>query len=118
MALSGSFQTSGWTSSSGDVASLLFSWTAKQSVGDNSSTITWTLQGHRTQASKYVESGNFKVIIDGKTVYSSSDRIKLYNGTVIASDTIKLTHNGDGTRSFKVYVEGGIYYYSKRNYHY
>ena len=112
MAKSGSFKTSGWTSSSGDVASLLFEWTAEQSIDGNSSTISWTLKGNRTQASKYVESGNFKVTIDGDTVFSDSTRIKLYNGTVVASGTKTISHNNDGTRSFTVYVEAGIYYYA------
>lgn len=114
MALSGSFNTSGWTSSSGDVASLLFSWTAEQSTDGNSSTISWTLQGHRTSATKYVKAGGFKVVIDGETVYSvgTDYRIDLYDGTVIKTGTKTISHNKDGTRSFTVYVEGGIYYYA------
>lgn len=114
MALSGSFNTSGWTSSSGDVASLLFSWTATQSIDGNTSTISWTLKGHRTKASKYVMAGGFKVVIDGETVYSKSTdyRIELYNGTVVATGTKTIAHNADGTRSFTVYVEGGLYYYA------
>ena len=113
MALSGSFKTSGWTSSSGDVASLLFSWTAEQSIDKNTSTISWTLQGHRTKASNYVKAGGFKVVIDGETVYSKSTdyRIEMRNGTAIASGTKTITHKQDGTRTFTVYVEGGIYYY-------
>lgn len=113
MAKSDSFRTSGWTSSSGDVASLLFSWTAEQSVETNTSTISWTLQGHRTKATNYVKAGGFKVVIDGVTLYSTSkdNRIELRNGTVVASGTNTFTHNPDGTRTFTVYVEGGIYYY-------
>lgn len=114
MAKSDSFRTSGWTSSSGDVASLLFSWTAEQSVETNASTISWTLKGHRTKASGYVLAGGFKVVIDGETVYSKSTdyRIEMRNGTVIASGKKTITHKPDGTRTFTVYVEGGIYYYA------
>lgn len=113
MAKSGSFRTSGWTSSSGDVASLLFSWTAEQSIDKNTSTISWTLKGHRTKASGFVMAGGFKVVIDGETVYSKSTdyRIEMRNGTAIASGTKTITHKPDGTRTFTVYVEGGIYYY-------
>lgn len=115
MALSGSFLSSGWTSESGDVASLQFVWSATQSVADNTTTISWTLKGHRTKASSYIKAGNFKVIIDGATVYSTSkaesDRIELRNGTIIASGTKTITHTGNGSRSFKVYIEGGLYYY-------
>lgn len=115
MALSGSFLSSGWTSDTGDVASLQFVWSATQSVDKNTTTISWTLKGHRTKASNYIKAGAFKVVIDGETVYSTtkaeSDRIKLYNGTVITSGAKTLTHKGDGSRSFKVYIEGGLYYY-------
>lgn len=114
MAKSDSFRTSGWTSSSGDVASLLFSWTAEQSVETNTSAISWTLKGHRTKATNYVMAGGFKVVIDGETVYGKSTdyRIEMRNGTVIASGKKTITHNPDGTRTFTVYVEGGIYYYA------
>jgi hypothetical protein len=55
--------------------------------------------------------GNFKIVIDGATAYSSSDRIKLYgNGaTQVASGTKTITHNNDGSRTFKVSLEAGIY---------
>jgi hypothetical protein len=114
VALSGSFKTSGWTSSSGDVASLLFSWTATQSIDGNTSTISWTLKGHRTKATGWVEAGGFKVVIAGETVYSKSTdyRIKMYNGTEIASGTKTIKHNQEGAGSFEVSVEGGIYYYA------
>ena len=112
MALSGSFNTSAWTSSSGDKISLLFSWAATQDANANTSTISWTLKGARSN-SGYVNAGGFKVVIDGETVYSKSTsyRISLYNGTVVASGTKPITHNNDGSRSFSVSVEAGIYYY-------
>jgi hypothetical protein len=114
VAKSDSFRTSGWRSSSGDVASLLFSWTAKQSVEANTSTISWTLQGHKTEDVGFVKAGGFTVVIDGETVYSKSTdyRIELRNGTVIASGTKTITHKPDGSRTFTVYVEGGIYYFA------
>ena len=114
MALSGSFKTSGYTSSSGDVVSLLFSWTAQQDIGGNTSTISWTLKGNRAKSGKYVMAGGFKVVIDGDTEYSKSTdyRIELYNDTEVHSGTKTIKHNNDGTRSFTVYVEGGLYYYA------
>ena len=54
-------------------------------------------------------SGPFKVVIDNETAFSSSTRIELRNGTVIAKGYKPLTHNTDGTRSFDVYIEGGIW---------
>ena len=113
MALSGSFVTSAWTSADGDKSRLLFEWSATQSIDGNSSTISWVLKGSVTNSS-YVKAGGFKVVIDGETVYSKSTdyRISLYNGTVVASGTKTITHKNDGSRSFSVYVEGGLYYYA------
>ena len=115
MALSGSFKTSGWTSSSGDVVSLLFEWTAKQSIENNTSTISWTLKCHRTDTSSYVMAGGFWAYINDECVYWSrtDDRIKLYKGTVIASGSHTITHNNDGTCTFTVDVEGAVYSYSQ-----
>lgn len=113
MALSGSVKTSAWTSGSGDKISLLFSWEATQSVDGNTSTISWRLTGSRSN-SGYVMSGGFKVVIDGETVYNKGTdyRIRLYNGTVVATGTKTITHNPNGTRSFGVSIQGGIYTYA------
>lgn len=109
MALSGSFKSSGWKGSS-DTVCLLFSWTATQDKSNNQSTISWTLKGSRT-ASGWVKAGGFKVVIDGATVYSKSTdyRIELSNGTLVASGTKTISHNTDGSRSFSVSIEAGIY---------
>ena len=114
MASSGSFLSSGWYSSSkGDYIYLEFAWSVSgTSIENNQKTIYWELRGKRS-ASGFVNAGGFKVVIDGATVYSVStdDRIELRNGTVVASGSKTFTHNADGTRSFSVYIEGGIYYY-------
>ena len=49
-------------------------------------------------------------MIDGSVVYSSSTRINLKNGTVVASGTYTMTHNSAGARSFSASAEAGIYY--------
>ena len=113
MALSGSFTSSKWrNNSTGSNSWLVFSWTATQSVDKNSSTISWTLKGAR-DVTGYVNAGGFKVAIDSTVVYSKSTdyRIEMYNGTTIASGTRTLAHNSDGSRSFSVSIQGGIYYY-------
>lgn len=111
MASSGSLLTNGWYSSSkGDYVYLEFAWSVSgTSIENNQKTIYWELRGKRT-ASGYTMAGGFKVVIDGDTVYSKSTdyRIELRNGTVVASGTKTLTHKPDGTRSFSVYIEGGI----------
>lgn len=84
--------------------SVTLSWTlSSQNIANNTSTIAWTLKGSGS-ASGWVMSGGFKAVINGTTVYSTStdNRIQLYNGTVIASGSLKISHNADGTKSFKL----------------
>lgn len=115
MASSGSFLTNGYYSSTyGDTVYLKFSWDiTSQSVANNTSTISWKLTCQR-DTTHYVNAGGFKVVIDGDTVYSKSTdyRIELYNGMVVASGTKTMTHSSDGTRSFDVSIQGGIYTYA------
>ena len=113
MALSGSLKTNAWVNSeSGSQSWLEFSWTATQDEDGNQSTISWVLKGVRN-VSGYVYAGGYAVVIDGDTVYSKSTnyRMELYNGTVVASGSKTLTHKPDGTRSFDVSIQGGIYLY-------
>lgn len=91
--------------------SLTLSWTlSSQSVEKNTSTIAWTLKGSGS-ASGYVKSGAFKAVINGVTVYSVSEdnRIELRNGTTVASGNATIAHNADGTKSFALSCEAGIY---------
>ena len=105
MASSGSFKTGNY-----EGRYLLFSWTQKsQSVANNTTTISWTLKGAGTGQVQWYKAGNFKVVIAGETVFSSSTRINLYDGTVVASGTYTFKHNADGTKSFTASAEGGIY---------
>lgn len=115
MASSGSLLTNGWYSDSkGDYVYLEFAWSVTAtSIANNTKTIYWELRGKRT-ASGFVNAGGFKVVLDGETVYSKSTdyRIELRNGTVVASGSKTFTHNADGTRSFSVSIQGGIYTYA------
>lgn len=106
MASSGSFNTNGY-----EGRYLTFSWSlASQSAETNSSVISWSLKGAGNASSSWYNAGNFKVVINGTTVYSSSTRIKLYNGTVVASGSFTINHNNDGTKSFSASAQAGIYY--------
>lgn len=110
MASSGSFNTNAY-----EVRYLKFSWSVKsQSTVNNTTTISWSLAGAGGSENYQYQAGNFKVTIDGNTVYSTvqSNRIKLYNGTTVASGTYTITHNGDGTRSFTATAQAGIYTYT------
>lgn len=94
--------------------SVTLSWTlSSQSVEKNTSTISWSLKGSGS-ASGYVKSGGFKAVINGTTVYSTStdSRIELRNGTVVASGSTTITHNADGTKSFSLSCEAGVYTYA------
>ena len=105
MASSGSFNTSGY-----DGRYLKFSWSVQsQSVANNTTKIAWRLEGAGTGGSSWYKAGNFKVVIDGSTVYSSSTRINLYNGTLVASGTYTFTHNSSGAKSFTASAQAGIY---------
>lgn len=106
MAASGYFNTGNYQG-----RYLKFSWEEEsQNVANNTTTISWTLKGAGTAESGWYESGNFKVVIDGTTVFSQAKRIQLWNGTTVASGTYTLAHNADGTKSFTASAEGGIWY--------
>lgn len=107
---SGSFNTSRYTDPDGDYKYLTFAWTATQSVEKNESTISWTLKG--VGNSGYLMAGPFTVVIDGATVYSSSTRIELRNGTLVASGSKKLSHSDAGVKSFSASVSAAIYTYA------
>ena len=100
---SGSFNT---TSAEGRY--LTFNWSVDNTnIRENYKEIYWSLVG--AGDSGYVTCGNFKVVIDGETVYSSSSRVNVYVGTVIASGKKKIYHSNNGTRSFSASAEAGIY---------
>ena len=105
MAKSGSFNTSGY-----EGRDLTFSWSIKsQDVATNKTVINWSLKGAGSAQSSWYYAGNFKVVINGSTVYSSSDRIKLYDGTTVASGTATIAHNTDGSKTFRASAQAGIY---------
>jgi hypothetical protein len=104
MASSGSFNTTAYQG-----RYLQFSWKETgQNVANNTTTITWTLKG-AGGGNVWYKSGNFKVVIDGETVFSSSTRIELDNGTVVASGNYTFKHNADGTKKFTASAQAGIY---------
>lgn len=95
--------------------SITLSWTlSSQNIEKNTSTIAWTLKGSGGTSTSWVMAGGFKAVINGTTVYSTStdNRIKLYNGTVVASGSTTIPHNADGTKSFSLSCEAGVYSYA------
>ena len=110
MAANGSFNTSGYTFQSG-TRYLTFSWEiVSQSVEDNTSLISWKLTGGGSYPYNPVCS-DFHVEIDGETVYDkpNSYHVNVFPDQVVASGQKTIKHGSDGKKSFKVYVEAGIY---------
>ena len=111
MATSGRVNT---TAYDGRYVAFIWSLTS-QNIKANTSTISWRLEGDGTGGSaSWYKAGNFKVVIDGTTVYSTSqdDRITLYDGTIVASGNFTLNHNSQGEKSFNVSIQAAIYTYA------
>lgn len=110
MALSGSVSTTSY-----DGRYLTCTWSATQSIVNNTSTISWTLKGAGTGGSSWYYSGPIWIgfeNVGGGNIWSNTywtSRQKLYNGTVVASGSFTITHNNDGTRQFRIFIEGAIY---------
>lgn len=109
MALSGSITSRTITipDTGGKNKYLQLTWTATQSVENNTSTISWTLSTSGTYP-YWVYYSKTKVVIDGVTVYWREAKTAQEAG-VIASDTVTLTHDSQGDRSFSASISAGIY---------
>lgn len=105
MATSGSFNTSSYKG-----RYLTFEWERiSYSVEENFSEISWTIKGGGSAPSSYYYAAPFELWINNNLIWSSSNRIQLYDGTVVASGTWRLWHYKDGTCDFKAEVNGAIY---------
>ena len=109
MALNGSVTTSSYSG-----RSMTLNWSATQSVANNTSTISWSLVGSGSE-SGWVRCGGFYVNIGGNVVcnWDTNTRVQVYPNTVVASGTTTLSHNADGTKSFSISVQAGIYEYTR-----
>ena len=107
MALSGSVSTNGCPGE-GEGRYYTLSWSATQSISNNTSTISWTLSTAGGYSSWMTERTVY-VDIDGERVFSKTDAVDRYRGT-IATGTKSISHNSDGTRSFSVSLGAAIYY--------
>ena len=111
MASSGSLSTTGYKG-----RYLVLNWSqVSQSIADNTTTISWSLEGAGYASFSYCYARNFTVVINDTTVYyaqGGSSEVKLYNGTVVASGTLVISHDSDGNKSFSASVVAGIYDWS------
>ena len=115
MAKSGSFTTSGWSSSSAPDY-YKFSWKlSSQSVSGNYSVISWSLvAGGGSDASSWVNVKEKYVKVNGAEQKNSTVQ-KTYNGTTPFSGTTTIYHNSDGTKSFSASAGGAFYNYGSYN---
>lgn len=83
--------------------SLIFSWSASQSVSNNTSTVAWTLKLKATSSGKIssTASKSWSVTVNG-TKYSGTNTVGIANNTTktLASGSTVIKHNSDGTKSF------------------
>lgn len=101
MALSGNFSTNAY-----DGRYYSFEWTATQNIAGNYSDISWTLKCMGGNQNWYAER-DLVLTIDGGTVYSKTDSVERYAGT-ITSGTAKLSHDANGSRSFSVAIKAAV----------
>lgn len=109
MALSGSLTSSGGYQG----RNYTLSWTATQSVANNTSTINWTLEAVGGTSNWYAER-TLKVVIAGNTVFTKTNRVERYKG-VIKTGSLTLTHDSAGQKSFSASIEATVYYASGIN---
>lgn len=111
MALSGSLNTNNYSTQSSGSIGLNLSWTATQSIVNNTSVISWTLKSKGTMSSGYsVYGGPITVVIGGKTVFSQTSRIRVYGGgSFKRTGTVTINHDEDGTKTVSMSVKAALY---------
>lgn len=106
MALSGSFSTNKYNSKIG----LTLSWSATQSIANNTSKISWTLKSTGSSSSTWFYAGPVTATINGTKVVNTSSRFKMYGGGGYKkTGSITVTHGTDGSKSVSMSVKAAIY---------
>jgi len=90
--------------------SLTLNWSkVSHDVGTNKTKISYEFKG--TGSWQYwVICGPITLNINGTEVYKTTDRISVSQNQVIASDTIDIPHNDDGSKTFSASISAAIYY--------
>ena len=99
--------TKTFTTSSYDGRYYQLTLSITQSVANNTSTISWTLEALGGNASWYAER-TLNVSIGGTSVYSKSDRVERYTGK-ISSGSTTVTHESNGTKTIAVEINAAVY---------
>lgn len=105
MALSGSL-----TTAESHGRSVTLNWSATQDIANNRSTISWNLKGSGSSGG-WVRVSELRIKINGSQVYyrNSSNHTDAYNGTYLCGGDTTIYHSADGTKTFNVSIEAGIY---------
>ncbi len=106
MALNGSVHTNDY-----ETRYYTVDWTADQSVGNNSSTIHWTLScagGKAYGGAGWYAERDLRVYVAGNLVVNKTDFVKRYAGN-IASGSVVVNHAPDGTAGFNITLETAVY---------
>lgn len=88
-------------------AKVTLKWSvASQSIADNTTTISWTLELYGGSGIAAVNDRWYYVVINGEE-FKGTDNITAAAGTTktLASGTAIIPHNTDGTKSFECYME-------------
>ena len=114
MATSGSVKSG--TAGSGGKSYFLVEWSrSSYSIPNNTSTISWTL---KVVAGNYWYSNAIRidyVKINGTTVKGSETYSNISNTTkTLASGTLTIPHNSDGTKTFSISLSGWFYDYGTK----
>ena len=112
MALSGSFNTTKYSSASHGTLGLNVSWTATQNVANNTSTIKWTVKSNGTMSSGYyVKCYKVIVKINGTKVLNTTSEFNMKgDGAYKKTGTITITHGEDGNKTVAMSAQANIYY--------
>lgn len=110
MALRDTFQTNKAGASSDKYPRYLYvEWSATQDIATNTSTISYTVYAGGTDSGSFVKAGPITVKIAGETVYSKTGRFDLYSKSKLASGTIPVVHNSDGSKSITYSINAALY---------
>lgn len=106
MALNGSVRTNDY-----ETRYYTVSWTADQSVANNSSTIHWTLScagGQAYGGAGWYAERDLRLYVAGNLVVNKTNFVKRYAGN-IASGSVVVNHAPDGTAGFNINLETAVY---------
>lgn len=110
MALSGSFNTSGYSSGDGAPDYVTLTWVGTQNIEENYTDVAWTLKvGGGASSAWWIYVYNRMVKINDNEVGKGSASVKCYNGTQLLSGTTRVNHANDGTATLKIYAGAGMY---------